>query len=285
MLYHVPDIAGAVRNCSRLLSPSGTFLATTNSGHTMQPYCQAVWSAVHERLPQIEFSPTPVHSRFALENGAEYLVPSFDCIELRSATRCLPLHRSSSVGSLPQSGRELDMSPGHTEEEWQQVARVMDDVVQAQLVGGVLVVPKIAGAFLCRAPQPHLFAELQASVAPIQPVPDVARNGTFAAVAALPVLVLDDTATNREFDGAPAASLRTRARNRGERPNRVGEGDVERLCVDLGGWIDAGHERDGFCTPFPRARAPSRGTADADHRHDGTRARGRRRAIYRVGHG
>jgi len=151
MLYHVSDISGAVRRCSQLLSPQGTFLAATNSRYTMQPYSQAVWSAVRERLPQIKLNPE--HGpRFTLENGAEHLVPNFDCIELRVRRDAFRFSEATPWADYLKSCRDLDMPVGHTEDDWRQVAQVIDEVVQAQLAEGVLIVPKVAGVFLCGRP-------------------------------------------------------------------------------------------------------------------------------------
>jgi SAM-dependent methyltransferase len=151
MLYHVPDITGAVSHCSRLLSPQGTFLATTNSRYTMSPHSRAVWSAVQERLPHIKLHPNP-GSRFNLENGAEYLVPSFDWIELRVRRDAFRFTEAGPWAAYLKSGRDLEMPAGHTEEDWQQAAQVIDEVVYAQLADGLLIVPKVAGVFLCRRP-------------------------------------------------------------------------------------------------------------------------------------
>jgi len=152
MLYHVSDIALAVRNCRALLSPQGTFLATTNSRHTMEPYSQAVWSEVRARLLNISLDPAPDHLRFSLENGAEYLLSSFDHIELRVRRDAFRFTDAAPWADYLKSGRDLHLSPGHSEEDWQQVAQAIDEVAQTQLAGGPLVVPKAAGVFLCRAP-------------------------------------------------------------------------------------------------------------------------------------
>jgi len=150
MLYHVSDIALAVRNCRDLLTPQGTFLATTNSRHTMEPYSQAVWSEVQARLPHLTIQAAPDHSRFNLEDGAEYLLPSFDRIELRVRRDAFRFAEAAPWADYLKSGRDLRMAPGHTEEDWRQAVQVIDEVAQAQLADGPLIVPKAAGVFLCR---------------------------------------------------------------------------------------------------------------------------------------
>jgi hypothetical protein len=44
------------------------------------------------------------------------------------------------------------MPDGHTDEEWVAVSSMIDRLAREQLAGGELVVPKVAGAFLCRQP-------------------------------------------------------------------------------------------------------------------------------------
>ncbi len=149
MLYHVPDITEAVRHCGRLLSPQGTFLATTNSRKTMSPHFQAVWSTVLERLPRIKLNPDPGFLRFTLENGAEHLVPSFDHIEVRVRRDAFRFTETAPWADYLKSGRSLEMPTGHTEEDWHQVVQVIDDVVKAQFTEDSLTVPKTAGVFLC----------------------------------------------------------------------------------------------------------------------------------------
>ncbi len=151
MLYHVSDITGALRRCSQLLSPQGTFLATTNSRLTMHPHFHAVFSAVQERLPRIKLN-TRHGSRFTLENGADYLVPSFNSIEIRVRRDAFRFVEPAPWADYLQSGRELDMPVGHTEEDWRQVAQAIDEVVRAQFADGALTVLKVAGVFLCRTP-------------------------------------------------------------------------------------------------------------------------------------
>jgi hypothetical protein len=44
------------------------------------------------------------------------------------------------------------MLPDHTDEEWARVSEVIDRVVAQQFAGEELVVPKVAGVFVCRKP-------------------------------------------------------------------------------------------------------------------------------------
>lgn len=148
MLYHVPDIDAAVANCARLLAPGGTLVATTNSRDTMEPHFTDVRSALAERFPQIKIEPSP-DRRFSLENGAEYLLRHFDGIELRVRRDAFRFPDPAPWAAYLKSGRQLMMPQGHTDDEWAEVASMIDDLARKQFTGGPLVVPKVAGMFLC----------------------------------------------------------------------------------------------------------------------------------------
>ena len=148
MLYHVPDIDAALANCARLLAPGGTFLGTTNGRDTMAPYDEDVWHAVRERFPRVQ-PDAGAYARFSLENGAEFLLRHFDRIELRVRRDAFSFPDPAPWAAYLKSGRQLMMPEGHTEDDWRQVAKVIDDVAQEQFLEGALVVPKIAGVFLC----------------------------------------------------------------------------------------------------------------------------------------
>jgi len=48
-----------------------------------------------------------------------------------------------------KSGRHLMLARGHTDGEWAEVSAMIDHLAREQFAGGPLVVPKVAGAFLC----------------------------------------------------------------------------------------------------------------------------------------
>jgi SAM-dependent methyltransferase len=148
MLYHVPDIDAALGNCAQLLAPGGTFVATTNSRGSMAPYFAEVRSALAERFPQINIEPSP-NLRFSLESGAECLLRHFDRIELRVRRDAFRFPSPEPWAAYLKSGRQLMLAEGHTDEEWAEVAAMIDRIAQEQCAGGDLVVPKLAGMFLC----------------------------------------------------------------------------------------------------------------------------------------
>jgi 2-polyprenyl-3-methyl-5-hydroxy-6-metoxy-1,4-benzoquinol methylase len=149
MLNYLPDINAAVRHCAKALSPQGSFFAATNSELTMAPYWHAAWQAISERLPHIKLN-TATAERFTLENGAEYLIPSYSNIELRIRRDAFYFPEPAPWADYLKSSRHIKMPLGHTEADWRQVAEVIDAVVAEQFAHGPLTVPKIAGVFLCR---------------------------------------------------------------------------------------------------------------------------------------
>jgi 2-polyprenyl-3-methyl-5-hydroxy-6-metoxy-1,4-benzoquinol methylase len=81
MLYHVPDIDRAIKECRRVLKPDGIMVTATNSQHTM-PEFQVLFrraivllSAPGAATPAQP--PMPAHSLFALENGTRHLARNF----------------------------------------------------------------------------------------------------------------------------------------------------------------------------------------------------------------
>ena len=148
MLYHVADLDATLSNCTRLLAPGGTFVATTNSRDTMAPYDRDAWRALKERFPQIRHD-AAAHVRFSLENGAEFLLRHFDRIELRVRRDALRFPSPEPWAAYLKSCRHLAMPEDHTDDEWAEVAAMIDHLAREQFAGGELIVPKLAGAFLC----------------------------------------------------------------------------------------------------------------------------------------
>ena len=153
MLYHVPDIEAGVANCARLLAPGGTFVATTNSRDTMNPHFEEVRCALAERFSEIDIEPAPDRC-FCLENGAEFLLPHFDRIELRVRRDAFRFPSPEPWAAYLKSGRHLMLAEGHSDDEWAEVSAMIDDIAREQFTGDELVVPKVAGMFLCTGALP-----------------------------------------------------------------------------------------------------------------------------------
>jgi len=148
MLFHVLDIDAALASCGRRLAPGGTFVATTMSRDTMAPYDEEVWRAVRERFPRVR-PDAGAHARFSLENGAEFLLGHFDRIELRVRPDAFRFLDPDPWAAYLKSCRRLVLPEDHTDEEWAEVAEMIDHIAREQFTGDELIVPKVAGVFLC----------------------------------------------------------------------------------------------------------------------------------------
>ena len=78
MLYHMLDISRAITEIRRVLAPGGALIASTNGLSHMRELIELV-AAYDPDVPFIR----AIASRFGLENGAAYLRPHFDTIEIR----------------------------------------------------------------------------------------------------------------------------------------------------------------------------------------------------------
>jgi len=81
MLYHVPQIEAAVAEIRRVLRPGGRFLAATNTRHSMLEFITEVEVACRTLGYSIDIPPTPARTRFTLENGWDFVRPSFPNVE------------------------------------------------------------------------------------------------------------------------------------------------------------------------------------------------------------
>lgn len=79
MLYHVDDIPQAVREVTRVIKPSGVFMATTNSMYS-RPELDEIHRKALSSFPEAQ-SVDHVSNRFGLENGGDILKRSFTSVQ------------------------------------------------------------------------------------------------------------------------------------------------------------------------------------------------------------
>lgn len=77
MLYHVPDVAAAARECRRMLRAGGVFVAVTNGEHNIAGYLELVQRAVGGGWRMRR----PAEGQFSLENGGDQLAAAFESVE------------------------------------------------------------------------------------------------------------------------------------------------------------------------------------------------------------
>ena len=145
MLYHVPDIDGAVAEAARVLRPGGYLLATTNGAGTMPEYW-AIRERAARRFPYMT-KPDALTHRFSLENGTAFLEPYFARIEVHTLPGMLRFPTAQPFVDYFASTRALTMPPGHTDAEWQAVLDFVraetEEVVARE---GCFEVTKVTGA-------------------------------------------------------------------------------------------------------------------------------------------
>ena len=149
MLYHVPDIAAAVRELRRVIRPGGALLAITNAaGHMAE--LVAIRNAAIEELAGHGFRHESATARFNLDNGASSLSASFDSVELHHRRGELSVPVAEPVVRYLASGvgtaRSLPEGVGFA-----QMIEVSERIIRQTIAEeGRLRVTTHAGAFVCR---------------------------------------------------------------------------------------------------------------------------------------
>lgn len=132
MLYHVPDIARALREIRRVLKPGGRFYAATFGEH-------GVTEAVTEMLGL----PVETNKRFTLQNGAKQLRQVFAQVVRHDREDALDVTNLQDLIIYLRSMQQMSA-----------LADMPDETLLAafrpHVVNGVLSLPKEYGIFVCR---------------------------------------------------------------------------------------------------------------------------------------
>ena len=147
MLYHVPDVNQALAEAARVLCHGGSFLATTNSAHTMPEYTE-LRNRAAEHFPSLT-EPGMVTTRFSLESAADLLEPYFDQVQTIPLPGTLRFPSAQPFVDYFASARAMTMNPDHSEAEWQAILEFVKAETEAVIARqGHFDVTKIAGAAL-----------------------------------------------------------------------------------------------------------------------------------------
>jgi ubiquinone/menaquinone biosynthesis C-methylase UbiE len=153
MLYHVPDISGAVAEMARVLRPGGWAVATTNSVDSLALLFE-VWKEVRHPLVVAEEKAT---DRFPLEGAARFFEPYFERVTTHVREDALLFPSPEPVKHYVASSRALRLAPGHTEADWdeakEQLFAAVERLWEREAEAGVLRVPKRSGLVLAEGKQ------------------------------------------------------------------------------------------------------------------------------------
>ena len=134
MLYHVPDIAQALREVRRVLVPGGTFYCATYGENGISAY-------LAELLRPYGMAGA-ANTAFTLQNGAHWLGAAFRHVERLDYADSLAVNDIDDfvdyIYSLPSMSA---LSPD--------VRGALHAELEKRTVGGVLTVPKEYGLFVC----------------------------------------------------------------------------------------------------------------------------------------
>ena len=131
MLYHVPDIARALREIRRVLKPEGRFFAATFGEH----------GAVEAVLDMLHL-PCSVNHRFTLQNGTAQLQEQFADVRIMRRDDALDVTVLADLISYLRSMQGMTILADIPDEE-------LMNVFNAHMQDGVLSLPKEYGLFIC----------------------------------------------------------------------------------------------------------------------------------------
>jgi ubiquinone/menaquinone biosynthesis C-methylase UbiE len=149
MLYHVPDVAAAIRELRRITKPSGTVLASTNSIAHLTEMNELLFAEVSSQLGrQVKL---PAADSFTTQTGAALLGREFSSVTLRTLDVPLSIPSAEPVLAYVDSIREPVLAqiggPLDFDVVLAGIAARVDEVIQAQ---GSFRTTTHMGVFICR---------------------------------------------------------------------------------------------------------------------------------------
>ena len=146
MLYHVPEVPAAARECRRVLRPRGVFVAVTNGQDNIRPYLDLVEAAVGTDWRMRR----PAEDHFGLENGSDKLSGAFRLVERHDCppSDVLVTDLDLLVDYIASVGDHYEAEVGMP---WATIVERVRTIAAAELDrAGQLRWPTHVGAFLCR---------------------------------------------------------------------------------------------------------------------------------------
>ena len=149
MLYHVPQIEGAVAEIRRVLRPGGCLVAATNARDSMETFATEMADACHALGHSIELPPSPARLRFTLENGWTFLQPCFPDVERDIIESALVFSEAAPPVAYIDSLRHM-YAPGLPDGlTWEALIEQVERQIHSQIAAqGEYRVAKTTGVFI-----------------------------------------------------------------------------------------------------------------------------------------
>lgn len=151
MLYHVPDIAGAIGEIRRVLKPDGVLVTATNSINTMPQFYELYKRAImvlSSPGKQINV-PLPASHSFSLESGTRQLARYFFAVVRHDFPSAFVFEEVEPVMAYLESTRTLrepQLPPGVS---WDAMMLIMREQIKNQITYvGELIVHKLSGVLV-----------------------------------------------------------------------------------------------------------------------------------------
>ncbi len=149
MLYHVPQIEGAVAEVHRVLRPGGYFVAATNARGSMQTFIAEMTEACHALGCPIVMPSSLARVRFTLENGWAFLKPFFPNVEQDTLESALVFPEAAPPVAYINSLRHVYGPQLPDGLAWETMIEQIERQIRSRIAGqGEYRVTKTTGVFI-----------------------------------------------------------------------------------------------------------------------------------------
>lgn len=152
MLYHVPDLDRAIAEFQRVMKPDGVLVTATNSLQTMPEFNTLFRRAImllSEPGNIYSQPPMPVHTAYALENGARLLARHFYAVVRYDLPQALVFEKADPALAYLESWRPLREPQLPKGVLWDDVMMIMEEQIDRVINHfGELVVNKVSGVLI-----------------------------------------------------------------------------------------------------------------------------------------
>lgn len=154
MLYHVQELPRAIDEIYRVLKPTGSLIAATNSSNYMpELYDLQVRLALRFGIDRdvLQDGSNKVLRRFTLENGHQILERAFNSVERHDLQGALVFKEPEPLVDYLSTMQKRYAAAQPAGTTWENMAEALRDEIQRRIKeDGEYRVSKLAGVFVCR---------------------------------------------------------------------------------------------------------------------------------------